>query len=59
VRYRLRALPYDLVVIDTPPAIGFPRPFRSDAALREALEGARPTTLAGAVGGPISASRSR
>jgi hypothetical protein len=35
------------------------RRFPSNAALREALEGARPTTLAGAVGGPISASRSR
>ena len=33
------------------------RRFRSDAALREALESAPPTTLAGAVGGPISANR--
>lgn len=29
------------------------RRFRSDAVLREALESARPTTLAGAVGGPL------
>jgi hypothetical protein len=33
------------------------RRFRSDAALREARAAARPTTLAGAVGGPISADR--
>jgi hypothetical protein len=35
------------------------RRFRSEAALREALESARPTTLEGAVGGPIPAGLSR